>query len=346
MNNINLCIIGAGRIFQLYHLDAIINSGFFNIKYVVDKNFKIAKSNAKIVNAKALTDIKDVKNCEGFFIATPPNTRLDIFKLIKHKSKFIIFEKPVAFSFDEVKKIVDESSKNNIRCLVAQTRRFFPNLNFVNELISNGFISSPFDVKIYEGAPFGWITESNYLLNSDPKDNGVIHDVGAHVYDYLISMLESFKIDHENINTNSALVDYNKLPNNILSHHTVKSQNKTCNIEIKLSRSILLMNKIIITDGKNTVFSRPLLEDTIKLKISNKEFNVPVPYMQGKSYSLDNAFLDMWIHIGNVVQSKDYDKLCKIDLNSVIKTVKLMDYVIEKKEINSIDNYFKNFGHE
>ena len=53
---IDICVIGSGMIFQLYHLDAIIGSSFFNIKYIVDKNKRIADKNAKILNAIPLYD--------------------------------------------------------------------------------------------------------------------------------------------------------------------------------------------------------------------------------------------------------------------------------------------------
>ena len=344
MKKIEICIIGSGRIFQLYHLSAIINSGYFNIKYVVDKNEKIAVKNAKEVGAEALFDSNEVKDCEVFFIATPPNTRKNIFDSIKDKAKYIIFEKPIAFSYDEVAYMVEECKKRSIICMVAQTRRFFPNLNFIKDLVSNGFISSPFKLKIYEGAPFGWLTESNYLMKTDSKDNGVIHDVGAHVYDYMISLIEEFGEESLDITTEKTLVDYESLPNNVQSFHTVKGKDYNGEIDIKLSRSILLMNKLVLTDGKSTIISRPLLDSSIKIKKGNKEFLVQVPEMTGKTYKLNNAFDDMWKHIGISITNEECKSL--IDITSVTKTVKLMDNIIQQKEIKSIDNYFKNFGNE
>ena len=181
-------------------------------------------------------------------------------------------------------------------------------------------------------------------MKPDPKDNGVIHDVGAHVYDYMLSLLTEFGIVSQEITTERTLVDYESLPNNVQSIHKAQGKDYDGEIDIKLSRSILLMNKLVLTDGNNTIISRPLLDSTIIIKIGDKELTVPIPGMSKKIYKLNNAFDDMWEHIGSTLTTKNSMSL--IDIESVIPAVKLIDNVILKKEIKSIDNYFKNFGNE
>ena len=83
----NLCVIGCGQIFELYHLDAILQSQRFKIKYVLDTDVKIVNFFAKKLNCIGINDYSEIKNTKTFFVTAPPKYRLEIFEKIKDIAK-------------------------------------------------------------------------------------------------------------------------------------------------------------------------------------------------------------------------------------------------------------------
>lgn len=333
----DICVVGAGKIFQLYHLPAIEAVSSINVKYVVDKNFSLAQRVAKDIGAIPLETLDEKIDCKNFFITAPPQYRVEIFNLIKGYAKNIIFEKPVTLTLPEAEYIYKKAQENNINVMVAQTRRFFPNLNFIKNLI-NSNNSEHVNIEVYEGALFNWGTESNYFANKNPDDYGVFHDVGSHIFDFIIFFLEGILGEKGNglqLFVEKSYLDKDQNANNSLSHFSFKNDTIEFNIKVRLSRTMSLSNQIIITNENTKLITRSLMSKDLKLMINDLPLLVNVPDFN-TSYNLDDVFIDMWSYIYTHIQSNDeLLNPSKIGLKSILKTVKLMQSLIEEKEIQN-----------
>lgn len=342
MNKTKLCVIGTGTIFQQYHLEAIQNSKLFQIAYLIDKNIETAKKAKKIStdNPELLDNVSININCETFFIATPPESRLPIFNSIKNKAKVIIFEKPIAFDHGTFTEIKNECQRLGIKCMVAQTRRFFPNLLTLNNSLKTISLGDSLEIKAFEGGPFGWKTESNYFAKENPKDGGIIHDVGAHIFDYISILCATLNISLADFELESSFVDFLDQPNYSVSSFKYQKNNKSIHLKVGISRSIVLSDSFFLKSSSGvSLKTRSLFSPQVKIMKDKKELliidsSTKYPTLN----SLNAVFREMWSFIGHAINSVEYLGLNDDYLN--IETVE--DNVIT---IDKVFNHKKQLNH-
>lgn len=341
---IQLCVVGAGKIFQNFHLASINKTGNFKIKYIVDKNFNLAERIALDLGATAIDDVSKIDDCDVCFVATPPSTRLAIYNAIKDKEMAIVFEKPISFDYDTAKYIVEDAKQRGKLVMVAHTRRFFPNLMLIRQLVSNKFFNEKIDISIYEGGLFGWVTESNYMNNDNNSDQGVIHDIGSHVFDYILLIIKDLGITFEEIQVIKSIKDYTNLANNAFVELKVGNN---ITVKVRLSREILLSNKIVVNDTHRSLISGSAYDNQITIKLNDFSYNIQVSNKYNMGKDLEDAFDLMWKTISERYSSVKYnDFLLNIDGNTVLDNSKLIDSIINSSVLKSEDNYFLTYKHE
>lgn len=327
-----LCVIGAGQIFQKFHLQSILNLGKIDINYVVDLDFELASRVSQITNSTPSRRITPQMEFDICLIATPPSTRLSVFESILNKKCIVIFEKPLALDYETSMKIIELAKENNIKVLVAQTRRFFPNLRFIRKFINGNFFRPPLKISVFEGGIFGWKTESNYLNVNNKKDNGVINDIGSHIYDFILQVLYD---NNNNIEFSEivAEVDYPTHANNFSCEFKTNGIFEV--VKVKLSRNILLSNKLIITDSvgnkliTNSAYSK-------EITVLGNDFEYSVFYDEnGVLDTFENSFDLMWDSIYNYLNDgSNINKINTMEAISVIPMMRLIDDIVEKKRVS------------
>lgn len=329
----NICVVGVGKIFQLYHLRSIQSTNKIKIKYVVDKNFELATKIAKKIGAAPIKNLEEKIDCKNFFITVPPQFRIQIFDNIKEYAKNIVFEKPVTLTHKEALYINDYAVKKDINVLVAQTRRFFPNLVFTKGVLSVT-TGSKIKIKAFEGALFNWSSESNYFNNNNPNDHGIFHDVGSHIFDYIIFFVESiYDIKKLKIKVFKSKFDSEQNSNNTYSSLKMYDEDVEFNIEVRLSRSSNLSNMIFIKEHDNLGYmTRSLMARDIKILIKNKPITIPVPEISS-SFDLDDVFYNMWLDIERVMVNNSTEK-SRITLKSILNTTNLMQNLIDVMQVD------------
>lgn len=329
---IEICVIGAGKIFQLYHLKSINLIDSIKIKHVVDKNFELAKRVASNVGAIPHENLDEKIDCENFFITVPPKFRVQVFDNIKDYAKNIIFEKPVTLTYTEAQYISNISREKGINILVAQTRRFFPNLDFTKKLLVKRSLKKV-KIKATEGALFNWASESDYFNNQNPNDHGIFHDVGSHILDYVIYLIEAVSdIEKFEFKVVKSVFDFNQNANNTYSNVKIFNNDIEFEIEVRLSRSSNLSNMITISDEHFSYLTRSLMAREVKLLLPNQIIAIPIPELK-PSFDLDDVFFNMWMDIENVLQTKSTDN-SKITLKSILHTSRLMQEIINEMIID------------
>lgn len=342
--SINLAVIGAGKIFQNFHLNAILNQPEFKVKYIVDLNESLAKKQAEQIEAIPLNDASKIKDCDMCFIATPPSTRAMIFDTIKDKKMDIVFEKPIAFNFETAKDLTDSINACGKSIYVTQTRRFFPNLALVRKLLSTGLLGVPKQLELYEGGVFGWVTESNYMSNPNPQDMGVVHDIGSHVFDYLTNLLADLGIQTDEATINSSIVDFDIMANNFYCNLNVGG----IDVKVRLSRNILLSNQFTITFQNGAILTTESgYSNSIFIKKNSDVICIDVKDEDIAAPSFESIFDNLWCNIvAHKLKGEFKSKYFNVLSNTVLPSVRLLDRAISERKVHTFDNFFNTYGHE
>ena len=178
-NQINIALLGLGRIGQMHALN-LINHPEFNLKYTfdIDKNLnkKLGKKYKSITINNPNVAFND-KSIKCIFIATSTKTHLNyIVKAVRNK-KVVFCEKPLDLSLKKINKYKKKLSKFNPKIQIGFNRRYDAGHNSLKKNLVNGKIGKLEKIIITSRDPAPPSTD--YLKNS----GGIFKDMMIHDFD-------------------------------------------------------------------------------------------------------------------------------------------------------------------
>lgn len=322
-----LSIIGAAQIVSQYHIHALKKLDNVFIDYVVDIDIDAASRVSKVCAAKPSTEILDVLNSDIVFIAAPPSARPKILEKLKTFSGVIVMEKPAAMGIVDFNELLDFANSRSEPVYIAQTRRYFLNLQTLNNLVGAGLVGSLREVSIYEGGIFNWVSNSNHLSAKDKKnlDKGVLQDVGSHILDYLSCLCERLDVSLDDFSLINVDADFIDLTNDLKF-----SLDGPFLINVHLSRSGTLANRISIHGELGNVSTRSLLDDTLRVLDSEDKESFIKTHWNKSEYTLESAFIAMWKDLLDV---KENQSKLRANIGQLESSMKIMQSIINR--INS-----------
>jgi len=184
---LRLAIIGCGAITEIGYMPALQNMPDFHVHALIDSDLIRAKELAGKYGVPCIyLNISDVlKEVDAVVIATPPHIRPEIAEKALSHGLHVLCEKPLANSKADCEKIVRAAEKSGCVLAVAHTFRFYPNRNYVYELIKNNALGKINTVNIEEGSPADWPTKTGYTFRKEMVPGGVLLNNGIHSLDTL-----------------------------------------------------------------------------------------------------------------------------------------------------------------
>lgn len=166
----NIVIIGFGELGKKY-FKILKKYKKINISIIEKK-----KQSSKIKFYEHVKFLPRSKNYYLLIICTPPKERLKIFKSIDGlKIENIICEKPIANSFNELKKINKIVNKNKIKIYTNYIRKFINEFQYLNKLINSKKFGKPVIGHFYysKGIYYNGVHFLSYVLDIFGKPNSV-----------------------------------------------------------------------------------------------------------------------------------------------------------------------------
>ena len=200
-NQINIALLGLGRIGQMHALN-LINHAEFNLKYTfdIDKNLnnKLGKKYKSIPINNPNVAFND-KNIKCIFIATSTKTHLNYIDKAVRNKKVVFCEKPLDLSLKKIDKYKKKLSKFRPKIQIGFNRRYDPGHNSLKKNLVNGKIGKLEKIIITSRDPAP--PSADYLKNSGGIFKGMmIHDfdlaryyVGSDDFKHLFATGEYFK---------------------------------------------------------------------------------------------------------------------------------------------------------
>ena len=136
---LKLAIIGCGAITELEHMPALQNMPDFSVHALIDSDLIRAKELAEKYSVPHFySNISDVlQEVDAVVIATPPHIRPDIAKQAFEAGLHVLCEKPLANNKADCENIIRAAEQAGCVLTVAHTYRFYPNRNYVYDLIKS-----------------------------------------------------------------------------------------------------------------------------------------------------------------------------------------------------------------
>ena len=178
-NQINIALLGLGRIGQMHALN-LINHAEFNLKYTfdIDKNLnnKLGKKYKSIPINNPNVAFND-KSIKCIFIATSTKTHLNYIDKAVRNKKVVFCEKPLDLSLKKINEYKKKLSKFNPKIQIGFNRRYDPGHNSLKKNLVNGKIGKLEKIIITSRDPAPPSTD--YLKNS----GGIFKDMMIHDFD-------------------------------------------------------------------------------------------------------------------------------------------------------------------
>ena len=259
---LRVAMIGCGAIAETYHLPALERHAA-RLRHIVlvDPDVRRAKALAATlsgVDARTAGHHEDVwDDIDAAIIATPPRLHADIALPLLARGVHVFCEKPLAESSSDVVAVIEQAAQSGAWLCVNQTRRSYPALKRVKDLLTSGLIGECVAIEHREGFRFTWPSVSGWHFAGNSA-RGVLLDQGAHVLDTICWWLGGTP------RVVSCRTDSFGGPEGVAN---IALRHETCAITITLSWLSTLSNtyKVIgtrgVIEGSTTDFCRFTLSD-------------------------------------------------------------------------------------
>ena len=178
-NQINIALLGLGRIGQMHALN-LINHPEFNLKYTfdIDKNLnnKLGKKYKSIPINNPNVAFND-KSIKCIFIATSTKTHLNYIDKAVRNKKVVFCEKPLDLSLKKIDEYKKKLSKFHPKIQIGFNRRYDAGHNSLKKNLVNGKIGKLEKIIITSRDPAP--PSADYLKNS----GGIFKDMMIHDFD-------------------------------------------------------------------------------------------------------------------------------------------------------------------
>jgi len=157
MENINVGVIGVGRIGSMHTRNLKYQVPNVNVLGVADVFEEAAQKVAKELNVpiaeKDYRILLENKDIDALAICSSTDTHAQIISEAAQAGKHIFCEKPIALDLDKIDQAIAAVKKAGVKLQVGFNRRFDPSFKKAKELVKNGTIGTPQLVRITSRDP-------------------------------------------------------------------------------------------------------------------------------------------------------------------------------------------------
>jgi predicted dehydrogenase len=185
---LRVAMIGCGAIAETYHLPALAQHAR-RLRHIVlvDPDVRRAQALASTLSgvdtrvAESHGQVWD--EIDAAVIATPPRLHAQIAMPLLARGVHVFCEKPLADSASDAIAMIERAAESRACLCVNQTRRSYPALKQVRDLLRSGAIGECRTIEHREGYRFAWPSVSGWHFARGMSARGVLLDQGAHALD-------------------------------------------------------------------------------------------------------------------------------------------------------------------
>ncbi len=192
MGNVNgkILIIGGGAVVREYYLPALKYLNLLSLITIIEPDAKAAQilksEGISVVESKYQDFFNQNEVKYDFAIFTLPNyLHEDAIRICAQHKVNLLCEKPLSLSVESCKLIQEHEKNSNIEVFTGMVRRYMPSFKALKNSLS--LLGEITQVNVEDGNPFAWVADTYAFF--DPKNGGVLADMGVHYLDLLYNLL-------------------------------------------------------------------------------------------------------------------------------------------------------------
>lgn len=337
-NKVKTVIIGGGAVVKEYYLPAFVHLKILDSVTIVEPDHKAAAflrlSGLEVVE-KTFEDFFKTQTKYDYAIITVPNHLHEAaIKLCLENKITVLCEKPLCLTTESCYRIKQQQEKDDKKVYTGMVRRYLPSFKALKaSLHLLGEIKA---VQLEDGNPFAWVADSYAFF--DPKNGGVLADMGSHYLDLLYDLFGnlnpiSYNDDCEGgveANCKYELQTKNNIP-----------------ISVKLSRTHQLKNRLEIIGEKGKLWMEKDKFDTCFFSPDNHTIHEITVDKVFKDPNLRYIFESCFVEQLSCLFEEDESL---VDLKQATDVVNLIEWAYKSRieiideAINSQDSYFITGG--
>lgn len=237
-------IIGGGAVVQEYYLKAFKHLNLLHSITIIEPHVEtyqyLRAKDISVVNLGFKEFFNQNKIDYDYAIITLPNhLHEEAITLCLNKNISVLCEKPLVLTSAACDRISDVETKINQHVYTGMVRRYMPSYLALSKSLN--LLGEITGVNIEDGNPFAWVADSYAFF--DPKNGGVLADMGVHYLDLVDHLLGTLKpLTYEDDYEGGVEANLN---------YTLRNESGIA-VSLKLSRTERLKNtfEVIGTNGR------------------------------------------------------------------------------------------------
>ncbi len=187
-------VAGCGRVFEAYHLPALMRSKDWDLAAVCEPLEERRKWIESQIHGVSLFKDFDIfllqSPFDALLITTPPATHYDLALKALERGQHLLVEKPMALNREEARSMMEKSIGTHKNLWVSFNRRFHSPYKVLKEKLAAHSTADPFTIRFQLIIdPNSWNSVTHYL-GEESQGGGVLDDVASHQIDLLGWLIE------------------------------------------------------------------------------------------------------------------------------------------------------------
>ena len=188
-------VAGCGRVFETYHLPALMRSKYWDLAAVCEPLEERRKwIESKIHGVSLFKDFDTFLQQAPFdalLITTPPATHFDLARKALERGRHLLVEKPMALNWEEARIMMERSIGTHKNLWVSFNRRFRSSYRVLKEKLAAHSMANLLTIRFHLILdPNSWNSVTPYL-GEESQGGGVLDDVASHQLDLLGWLIEN-----------------------------------------------------------------------------------------------------------------------------------------------------------
>lgn len=267
----DVAVVGLGTMGQR-HAKSSYKMDDLNLVAGVDVDVDARKKFHSVFNLPAYEDLESLlsqHDIDAVTIATPHSHHYREAKDAASRGLHVFIEKPAVATFEEAIDLLGTVRERDLTLQVGYHRRYYPPLQEVRRLISEGEIGEPTMVNCHIGQRWLEKNTGSWRTNPDLSVGGQLFDAGSHLLEALLWLLDARPQSVTATTSNEGSdVDINSALSLSLSRG---DRDVICSVGVSGQSSDFStdeMFEIIGTDGRITYRSDPRSNETVWLQVA------------------------------------------------------------------------------